>query len=85
VDRLDEAFLCAQAIDRSNDESQRDRIREELTLALGRNAASQTAGFRDAPIEPRVRFLVDPEGLLRQLLPATRTDESTCKNKIVLI
>ncbi len=33
LDRLDEAFLYAQSIDQTSDERQRDRLREELTLA----------------------------------------------------
>ena len=33
LDRLDDAFLFAQAIDRTSYERQRDRLREELTLA----------------------------------------------------
>ncbi len=33
LDRLDEAFLFAQSIDRTSYERQRDRLREELTLA----------------------------------------------------
>jgi hypothetical protein len=33
LDRLDEAFLFAQAIDATSYERQRDRLREELTLA----------------------------------------------------
>ena len=33
LDRLDDAFLFAQSIDRTSYERQRDRLREELTLA----------------------------------------------------
>ena len=33
LDRLDEAFLYAQAIDPTSYERQRDKLREELTLA----------------------------------------------------
>ncbi len=41
LDRLDEAFLFAQAIDATSYERQRDRLREELTLAqIDRHAES---------------------------------------------
>ena len=33
LDRLDEAFIFAQWIDSTSDKRQRDRLREELTLA----------------------------------------------------
>jgi hypothetical protein len=41
LDRLDEAFLYAQTIDLKSNERQRDRLREELTLAqIDRHAES---------------------------------------------
>ena len=41
LDRLDEAFIFAKTIDLDTNERQRDRLREELTLAqIDRHASS---------------------------------------------